>query len=327
MIVACFGDVANATKVSNRSKIVSEPLRTFLRIGPVNRAVRAAGRLFIHGPSGDRFQRRLPLIAPFEIEVPCGEVIHWLPNRDACSKFLKYGGWDGYEGATVRVFRELALRSRVVFDIGAYIGYFAFLAAAARPGVRAHAFEAISELAAHARAIAGMNPSLAVEIVESAMGSSVGVAEFFFGGPWSSDSSLNSAHRPNRRPRRVPMTTIDHYVASKGIDALDLMKIDTETTEPEVLKGGEAAIKRFRPYIVAEVLPTADIAALTSFQASQGYACARITGAGLAAEELRSDADQGDAGPANWLFFPQELPGPCGEVVTGLLGASRDAAG
>jgi hypothetical protein len=47
--------------------------------------------------------------------------------------------------------------------------------------------------------------------------------------------------------------TIDDYVARTG-DIPALIKIDTETTEPEVLAGARKLIAEHRPWIMVEVL-------------------------------------------------------------------------
>ena len=48
----------------------------------------------------------------------------------------------------------------------------------------------------------------------------------------------------------VPVLTLDRFVREKGIARVDLVKIDTETTEPEVLAGMADTLKRDHPAIV-----------------------------------------------------------------------------
>jgi methyltransferase, FkbM family len=56
------------------------------------------------------------------------------------------------------------------------------------------------------------------------------------------------------RKRIVPVITIDKFVKEKNIEKLDLVKIDTEGTEPQVLKGMADVIERDRPILICEVL-------------------------------------------------------------------------
>jgi hypothetical protein len=53
----------------------------------------------------------------------------------------------------------------------------------------------------------------------------------------------------------VSVVTLDAFCAANGIEAVDLVKIDTETTEPAVLRGMAGMLARDRPSIVCEVLP------------------------------------------------------------------------
>ena len=56
------------------------------------------------------------------------------------------------------------------------------------------------------------------------------------------------------RSTTVPLTTLDRFVRENGLDRVDLVKIDTETTEPQVLRGMNETIRRHKPFIVCEVL-------------------------------------------------------------------------
>jgi FkbM family methyltransferase len=53
----------------------------------------------------------------------------------------------------------------------------------------------------------------------------------------------------------VPCSTLDVFVKSRGIDRLDLIKIDVEGWELPVLRGSEYSIRRFQPRIIFEFDP------------------------------------------------------------------------
>ncbi len=295
-----------------------ETLRNILRVPAINHAVRRVGKIFIPGQRGRDFVRKLPLVDNFDIALPNGRVIHWSPQKDGCSKFLKYHGWDGYETQSVRLFAELARHAEVVFDVGAYVGYFAFLAAASGEHVQAYAFEAMPELAAHSRKIAALNPHLNVQIINAAVAEKSGHLTMYVDDPWTSDTSASPAHRPNRRPVTVQAVALDDFMRNNGIGRVDLLKIDTETTEAAVLRGMQAALVRHRPYIIAEVLPESEPRLLADFQAKNGYACAWIHPTGLL--PAPNPVPDPTLANMNWLFYPSELPGPMGEVVRRHLG-------
>jgi FkbM family methyltransferase len=284
-------------------------LRKVLRIKPVNRLARGLGRIVLWGRAYRRFERRLPLLEPFTIALPSGNHIHWTPCGDICSKFLKYDGWNGYERASTELFYALARHAPVTFDVGAYLAYYAFLAAGAHPGNRAWAFEAVPTLAEKCRQLAQQNPQLQVTIVPAAVSNTRGPAGLYLPADrMESDTSLNPGHRPNRTRVEVPGIRLDDFIKERDLDRLDLLKIDTETTEPEVLAGMAEAVARWKPVMLIEVLPEADVSRLSHFLRTNNYACAWIKDEGpIPVPELRPDPEKH---LMNYLFYPQNVTSP-----------------
>jgi FkbM family methyltransferase len=54
-------------------------------------------------------------------------------------------------------------------------------------------------------------------------------------------------------PAHVPVSTLDCLCTEAGLARLDFVKIDTEGAELQILRGGERAIKEFRPAILVEI--------------------------------------------------------------------------
>ena len=52
----------------------------------------------------------------------------------------------------------------------------------------------------------------------------------------------------------VPVFTLDRLLRDAGVSHVDLVKIDTESTEPQVLEGMRGVLERDHPFIVCEVL-------------------------------------------------------------------------
>jgi hypothetical protein len=50
----------------------------------------------------------------------------------------------------------------------------------------------------------------------------------------------------------VPCTTIDIFVRERGIDALDLVKIDVEGAEEDVIAGASATLRKHHPVLLVE---------------------------------------------------------------------------
>jgi hypothetical protein len=53
-------------------------------------------------------------------------------------------------------------------------------------------------------------------------------------------------------PDFVPVTSVDAFVAERGLGRVDLVKVDTDGGEREVLAGMAGTLKRFRPPVVVE---------------------------------------------------------------------------
>ncbi|MCU1450665.1 MAG: hypothetical protein JWP02_2835, partial [Acidimicrobiales bacterium] len=68
-----------------------------------------------------------------------------------------------------------------------------------------------------------------------------------------------------------PVVAIDTFVDENGLGPVDLVKIDTEKTEPAVLEGMLRTIARDRPSIVCEVLDRENGKAIEEILTPFGY--------------------------------------------------------
>jgi hypothetical protein len=67
------------------------------------------------------------------------------------------------------------------------------------------------------------------------------------------NKNLNAPETPVV-PTEIRTARLDSIIADRGIQQLDLLKIDVETHEPEVLEGLGGHLSRFRPSMLIEVL-------------------------------------------------------------------------
>jgi len=134
--------------------------------------------------------------------------------------------------------------SEVFVDVGAHIGIHSLVAA--RAGARAVAFEPAPDSAARLRSAAAAN-SLAVEVVQAALGAEEGEIELFADSRYAAaDAGVRSIHGTGTLVATARATTLD----SCGLDRLDVLKVDVEGAEAAVLEGARDSLVRLRPRAV-----------------------------------------------------------------------------
>jgi FkbM family methyltransferase len=209
--------------------------------------------------------------------------------------------WLGaYEPETLRVFTQLARTASVIFDVGAAEGLYSVFAAATNPDARIHAFEPFARAAEIATRNLGLNAALCknVAIHQMALGADDGIASLYVASEGGGNSSLNPAFRAEHSEQPTAVRRGDSFVAAHGIERVDLVKIDTESTEPAVLRGLAKCLERHHPDIVCEVLVGRTEGALMDALAPLGYGFWSITANGL---ERRATI-VGDRSFPNYLF-------------------------
>ncbi len=186
------------------------------------------------------------------------QLVLWSRGDDWVSNQIYWRGWDGYETETVPLFYRLAARAHVTFDVGAYVGFFSLLAAHANPAGQVFAFEPLPSV--HKRLLRNvkLNQLTNVQCSASAVGEAQGEAEFWHINaetPTSSSLSFEFMQAAdNLVSTKVPVITLDRFVHDKNISRVELMKLDTESTEHQVLRGMTKTLERDHPIIFCEVL-------------------------------------------------------------------------
>ena len=209
--------------------------------------------------------------------------------------------WLGmYEPETLSVFTQLARDASVIFDIGAAEGVYALLAATANPAARIFAFEPFAGAADSVERNFELNRSVTknASLHRMALGAEDGTATLYVASESGGNSSLNPAFRTSHGEQRTEVCRGDSFMTAHRLDRLDLMKVDTESTEPAVLRGFGEMLARHRPDIVCEVLPGRTEAELDAILRPLGYRFFAITAAGL---EPRAQI-AGDHRFVNYLF-------------------------
>ena len=199
-----------------------------------------------------------------------------------------------------------------VFDVGANVGLFSYLAQAVCSW-DVVAFEPTPDLAHTVRRSAEAS-GLQVRVEERAMGRVPGVATFFLSDGSDLSSSLNPGFRPSSRQLVVPVDTLDAYVERTGT-VPRVVKIDTESTDTDVLGGGKAVIAQHRPWVFVEVLDDHGGALVQAELEGQGYTYYPLH-PGLGVEPRDTIVGRNDGRPWNWLLAPEPLPADFEASVT-----------
>lgn len=213
--------------------------------------------------------------------------------------------WLGsYEPETMAVFARLARTASVIFDVGAGDGLFAILGALANPAARIVAFEPFEGAAAARNLELNMAACQNVELRRLALGAEDGFATLYVASESGGNSSLNPAFRKLHTEQRTEVRRGDSFMATGGIERVDLLKIDTESTEPDVLRGFGGVLARCRPDIVCEVLPGRSEADLMEILGPLGYRYWMLTDEG----PQRRDVIMGHPRWVNYLFTTRPSP-------------------
>lgn len=259
--------------------------------GPVNRALRLVIRPF-RRLIPIRTLLRIPLVGKLSVSVP-GFPDIWLEIRglDDVTGLLYWRGHRAYEPEVLNILPTLVRGCDTFLDVGAHVGLYSLLAAAENPRRNVYAFEPVPEIASILRRNREINQLANLHIEVSAVSDRVGEAELaipYEGVPTS--SSLRKGFRDPRRLIRVPTVTLDQFAESRGIARVDLVKIDTETTEPDVLVGGGRLLDRDEPAIICEVLAGYTDSQLNAVLEGKRYIYFLITADGLIRESrIRGD--------------------------------------
>lgn len=212
---------------------------------------------------------------------------------------LEEGGLAAYEpegiGCVIALLERLG--DGVFFDVGANIAPYS-LVAAALTRWRIVSFEPTPEVARVARRIRKIN-GLNFEIEELALDEAHGRRRLYIS-KTDSSNSLSSTFRKWERTVNVHVDTLDRFARRKDMWP-SVLKIDTETTEPAVLRGGMQLLSTHRPWIICEVLKGRTESQLEDVIGPLGYVRYHI---GERGSLMKRDRFEGESIFRDWLLAP-----------------------
>jgi FkbM family methyltransferase len=178
-----------------------------------------------------------------------------LDLHDELSRNWYYWEYEGYERATVQLYKELLKSKFSVFDIGANIGFYTLLAASLMSRGEIHAFEAHPEVFECLQRNARLNRFRNAHMNHMAMSDKNGQVELFLpiDGDWT-NASLVAGFTAQNETIAVESTRFDTYCDRNGVNRVDLVKIDVEGAELQVFHGMGRLLDAWLPDIICEVL-------------------------------------------------------------------------
>ncbi|MEZ5083785.1 MAG: FkbM family methyltransferase [Bacteroidales bacterium] len=256
--------------ISFVNKLLSRMLKPFRRLLPER----------FHFPVCGFFRLR---ISPSEFIFMEGHYTSFITRK------LFWNGIKGFEYNSVVIFVSLIKKSNVFFDIGANLGYYSLLAEKINPALNIFAFEPFSDAVTAFERNIKRNNFKKIQIIPVGLSDKTGEDTLFYrinddfpeGLQLAGNNSMVNFKDNRNKQIQIKTQTLDSCVGELQIDALDLIKIDTETTEFIILSNGMKTIQTFRPVILCEVLPGNHEKKLETFFISLSYVFCRVEKGGV----------------------------------------------
>ena len=187
--------------------------------------------------------------------------------------------WLGfYELDIQRLFAKLIKPGFIVYDIGAYIGFYSLLAARlTKPNGKVYSFEPFfknfERIKHH---ILSNRMENTVFCIPKAVADKSGRAMLYNFGRDDWGCLTNIGHPENQRLTGPPALSVetlslDDFVFQKGYPAANLIKIDVQGEEDKVLIGAKRLLKEYKPLIICELHNTEATKKVYEELASLGY--------------------------------------------------------
>jgi FkbM family methyltransferase len=183
-------------------------------------------------------------------------------RRGAASGIHFNAGWNtadyvlgNYEQPVQAALLDAVHEGDVVFDVGANAGFFSMLAArAVGPSGRVVAFEPAPDNARLIEHNTTLNAFTNVAVIAEAVSDHCGQESFRMGSFARGHALLRvGAAAPGDHVESMPVTTLDHAVASGRVPAPDFVKLDVEGAEDAAFAGMQELLAHARPVVLVEI--------------------------------------------------------------------------
>lgn len=227
---------------------------------PLRALFRAATQFYPreHGKYSILMNLYFPYLAPFppskeRVTLSSGIQMELELNEYLQAQLYLFGT---FEPATVKVLKRLLKSGDTVLDIGANVGYIALeMAKHIGASGKVFAFEPDTKNFALLKRNLDLNPDCNIEPIPLAVSEANAPLRLYKSIIDFNDSAHSTL--PSEKHSvdfiEIPATTIDDFVQSRGVQKLNVIKIDIEGAEMSAFKGMRQTLSRFRPMVIAEL--------------------------------------------------------------------------
>ena len=143
-----------------------------------------------------------------------------------------------------RAFQKIVRPGDVVYDVGAFTGFYTLLASVlVGPRGRVFAFEPSPANGAYLKEHLRINRITNVTVIEAAVGERSGTVCF------EQQGSASISHVAAEGPVRVRMVTLDEFIRDEGTPRPDVLNIDVVGGEVGLLKGAAGLLREHPPEV------------------------------------------------------------------------------
>jgi len=163
---------------------------------------------------------------------------------------------NGWEKISIKIWIELSKKAKVTLDIGANTGIYSLITKSINPSATVFAFEPVNRVYEKLCANNLLN-NYDINCFELAVSNKDGEAIIYDTATphiYSVAVNKNISGLKDTIPTKIQTTKLSTFIQQHNIGAIDLIKIDVETHEPEVLEGMENYLEMYKPTLLIEIL-------------------------------------------------------------------------
>lgn len=254
---------------------------------------------------------RIPPTGQITLQTDSGTIKMRTNQTSYLTQLLFWNGYKDFEYS--EIFEDLSKKVNVFLDIGSNIGYYSLLAVKANPELHAYAFEPALGPKHFLNENIGINNfENNITSIDLALSNETGEIDFYevenvkyqylkynLAGEGNAGTKKTSR---NFIKNTVTATTLSSFISTQNLEQIDLIKIDTEGTEVDILRSGEAEIKKHQPIVICETLFNTIEGELEDYFVNLGYGLYNHTTTGL--KKVKTLRRKTDDGIRNCFFVP-----------------------